>query len=586
MEFLRKLILQTQTHLQGLTTSQRMAILSLAGLIVVSIFWLISWAGKAEMVALLDQPLTAEELTQVRKQLDADGVKYQQSGDRLLVPTDRVVSLQAKLAQSDALPRDISITFNKLIDNASPWLAADEQDRRYNMALANELGLRIRLFSGVQVASVFLDKNTKRTIGPVAVAPTASIQVTMKSGQSLDRPLAKAMASFVSRAVSGLDISNVQVTDTSGRTFSMPRQDEMVGEDDLENRQKREKYFKDQIRELFATTIPNIDVVVRAEIDPRATTTNETEYGKPVKTKDTSKTSETSEGRSPNEPGTVPNTGTPNVATGSNSRTEETVSETTFDAAQDRKMSTTVTRANRLVSLSAAINVPRSYLATIYKNANNDKDPTDAELDSAPSTQTILTRIKSQVETLMLKDNGKENKTEVAKSLPLVTVNWFHDHPAMPMFGSVAADGTGSSSKLASADSMKQYMQMYGGKVGLGALAVISLFMMLMMVRRGGDGSVLPSGDSADESLSAANIAARFSKKSKRKAVKTVEDLTLDNAPVGEVEVSEHLLVGREVDESTLRSQKLVEQVAAMVKQDPAVAVNVLQRWIDSEYYK
>ena len=57
--------------------------------------------------------------------------------------------------------------------------------------------------------------------------------------------------------------------------------------------------------------------------------------------------------------------------------------------------------------------------------------------------------------------------------------------------------------------------------------------------------------------------------------------MDLSEGPVGDAEVSDHLLVGREVDETTLRSQKMVEQVSELVKADPNMAVTVLQRWMD-----
>jgi flagellar biosynthesis/type III secretory pathway M-ring protein FliF/YscJ len=75
----------------------------------------------------------------------------------------------------------------------------------------------------------------------------------------------------------------------------------------------------------------------------------------------------------------------------------------------------------------------------------------------------------------------------------------------------------------------------------------------------------------------------RGKKSKKKKNQEEVEEFDVSDAPIGEAEVTEHLLVGREVDESTLRSQKLVEQVAELIKQDPNTTVSVLQRWIDAE---
>ncbi|MBI4578516.1 MAG: hypothetical protein HY718_02370, partial [Planctomycetes bacterium] len=403
MDFLRKLVLQTKSHLRGLTVSQRLAIGACTAVVVLSLLWLLSWAGKPEMVPLFDQSVTADELAAIRQQLDADGVKYRVAGDRVTVPAGEVTRLQAKLAQSNALPQDISITFEKLIANSSPWFSRDEQDWRRNVALANELSLRLRQFSGVRDARVFIDRSARRTIGPSPIMPTASVQVTMAAGRDLDNGQVRAMASFVSRAVGGLEIHNVQVTDfTSGRTYSVPRQEEGLAYDDLEDRQKKENYFAGQIRELLES-IPGIRVAVRAELDPRATTVTDLKHGKPAVTKDRSKTVESSEGRPAGEPGLVPNSSSPNAAVAVGHRSEESDTETVYSAAQDVTKTIFDTPRHRLVSLSASINVPRSFLAGIFKHANNGKEPTDDELEAAATTQSALDKIKTQVETLMPK---------------------------------------------------------------------------------------------------------------------------------------------------------------------------------------
>lgn len=554
MEFLRKLILQTKHHLGGLTLSQRLAIGACAGLVALSIFWLVSWAGKAQMVPLFNQSITAEELGPIRQQLDSSGVKYRISGDRVLVPPDSVLGLQAQLAQSNALPRDISITFDHIIQSSSPFLSRDEQDWRRNIALANELSLRLRHFKGVRDARVFIDKNTKRTIGPSPIVPTASIQVTMGAGLELDKKQVRAMASFVSRAVAGLDIHRVQVTDfTSGRTYSVPREEDGLAYDDLEDRQKKETYFANQIRELL-DNIPGLRVAVRAELDARATQVSETKHGKPAVTKDRSKTLEMTEGHPQAEPGVVPNSGSPNAVTMA-SRTEENETETTFEAAQDVTRTIFDTPRHRLLSLSASINVPRSFLAAIFSQANEGREPTDEELEAAPSTKKALAKIQQQVETLMPRVEEAESQVAVA---------WFHDGAHLLQAGEPVRAGP--------ADNVLSYVQAYGSKAGLGALALISLVMMVMMVRKVGEGPVLPGEEPPPSGVG-------IGRRRRRRRDDTDDERTEED--ISEAELSDHLLVGCEVDEATLRSRKLVEQVSELVKADPAMAVSVLQRWMD-----
>jgi flagellar biosynthesis/type III secretory pathway M-ring protein FliF/YscJ len=116
----------------------------------------------------------------------------------------------------------------------------------------------------------------------------------------------------------------------------------------------------------------------------------------------------------------------------------------------------------------------------------------------------------------------------------------------------------------------------YGGKAGLGVLAAFSLLMMLMMVRKVSEGPVLP-GEEPPKQL------VRIITKKQAAQMEEQEEpdvLTVNGPPVGEAEAHEDLLVGREVDEATLRVQQVVQQVADMVKEDPKTSASILQRWI------
>src|SRR5690606_22428044 len=120
-----------------------------------------------------------------------------------------------------------------------------------------------------------------------------------------------------------------------------------------------------------------------------------------------------------------------------------------------------------------------------------------------------------------------------------------------------------------SQDGLLTFARAYGGQMGVGALAVASLVMMVMMVRRAGEGPVLPGEEPP---------ALKGRRDRRRESV-----LVASTAPIGEADESEPLLVAKEVDEQTLRTQQVVEQVVDLVKDDPQNSVQILQRWIDSD---
>ena len=555
MEFLRKLLLQTQAHLKGLALSQRLAIGSCLALIVVALLWLTQWASTPELVPLLDQAMTAQEISPIQSRLDAQGIAYKVTGNVIMVPAESRPRLLAQLGQQRVLPNDISIGFAKLMEDNSPWLSMEEQGRRWSVARSNELSRVLREFDGVQDARVLVDEKTRRTFGQPASTPTASIFVKMTPGMQLDKERVFAMASFVSRAVAGLDISSVAVTDaTTGRSYTVPTASEALAFDDLEDRQKKEEYFANKIKGLLAN-IPGLLVAVHAELDLETRKQTKETYGKPVQLTDKSETMVQDRGTVAGGPGVVPNTSRAVTPPGVMDKTEKSTNETTFDAKVD--VTQTVTEAPRhgLKSLAASINVPRSYLAAIFKGANKGKEPTDAELETASSAE--REKIKRQVERAL----------NIPKGTDGVVVDWFHDDAVVQMSPVVEA-GT--------QDSVMAMAKTYGGKIGLGALGVVSLFMMLMMVRRASEGPVLP-GEEPPPPLPKGRLTRRMPPK------EDPELMVVGKGPVGQAEETEQLLVAKEIDEHTVRTQQVVEQVNELIREDPTSSVSILQRWIDED---
>ncbi len=540
MEFLRKLVLQTKVHLQGLTTSQKLAIGSSVVLIAVALFALMHWAAKPEMTALLDQPLGAEEMSRIQQNLDAAGVEYKMVGDVIYVPVDQQPKLLARLTQQRLLPNDISMGFAKLIGEASnPWLTLQEQDRRWNIARCNELARVLREFNGVRDARVFVETAAKRNIGQANVQPTASVSVKLADDVVLDKELTRAIAGFVSSAVANLSIHNVTVVDaTTGRSSSVPRAEDGNASGLHEARKQEEDRFANTIRDLLAT-IP-VSVKVYCELDAESRQETKEIYGKPALSEESTET-ETETRTSPSgEPGVVPNTTAGVAGAVPTDNREKSRSETKYKSDTDKTVTLTQRPRYTIKSVAASVNVPKSYLLGVLKPA---KEPTDQELDTMSTS--LLDKIKKAVVAVM--PVGSEDR---------VTVEWFPDPGAIAM----SQSGGGAESQ-----GVAGLVSNYWDKAGIGALAVLGLLMMLMMVRKVGEGPVLP-GEEPPVAIRRRSM-----------PVAPVEE----EIPVSEAKESEPLLVGKEVDEETLRAQQIVSQVSEMIKGDPASSAGILQRWIE-----
>ncbi len=551
MDFLRRLLTTTQTYLKGMSGSQRLAIGSCVALIALALLWLVNWAGQPSLVPLLDQPLSAQEIVPIQQQLDAQSVVYKvTSANTILVPAESRPRLLAQLGQQKALPNDISIGFARMMEDSSPWLSMEEQSRRWSIARSYELSRVLREFDGVVDARVLLDDKTRRSLGSAPVTPTASIFVKMTPGMPLDKDRVHAMASFVSRAVAGLDITNVAVTDaTTGRSYSVPKATDALAFSDLEDRRVKEEYYAERIRSLLAH-IPGLLVAVHAELSEESKRETVKKFGKPAMLTDKTETSTMERAPAGSGPGVVPNTGRAVTPSGIVEKTEKSTSETNYDGKVDETLTMTEAPRHTTKRLSASVVVPRSWLAGIYRSANKGKDPTDGDIDAGWTVH--QKKIASQVETAL----------GIPKGSGGVEVGWFHDEAVVQMNEAVQA-GAG--------EDIMTLARTYGGKVGVGALGVMGLLMMLMMVRKVSEGPVLPG----EEPPAPRTMRGRRSKAD--------ETMVVSAEPVGRAEVTENLLVAREVDEQTVRTQQVVQQVQDMIKEDPGGATSILQRWIDLE---
>jgi flagellar M-ring protein FliF len=559
MDYLRRLILQTHNHLKGLTVSQRLAIGSCVALIAVSLVWLMQWAGRPELVPLLDGPVTAQELPAMEQKLAAMGVTYKLANNVLMVPAERRLQLLAALSDGEALPKDTSIGFTHIVQDASPWLGAEQQQFNRTVALGNELAKALRFMNGVQEARVFIDRTTRRTVGGPPLVPTASVFVKLAPGADLDARRTEAIAGFVCRAVSGLDITKVGVTDArTGRTRTVKPRNELMPFDDLEDRQLKEDYFAEKIQKLLSH-IPGLLVAVHAELDPESRKTVKETWHKPVAISEKNETHLTTRGEPAGGAGVTPNTSKAVTPTAVADRTEKENSETTYQVPPDSRVES-FEPWHGLKSLTASVNVPQSYLAAIFKRANPGKDPTDADIQSVADEQ--IRKIRE----LVLGSIGSKDENSVK-------VAWFPDEAVLNLAG-------GGEPAVAGND-IVELVRAYGGKAGLGALAVVSLFMMLMMVRRASEGPVLPGEEPPKPQI--IRILGAKGRQRGAEGEEEPETLTVGSPPIGEAEAREQLLVGREIDESTLRVQQVVDQVADLIKSDPKSSATILQRWIDAE---
>lgn len=556
MEFLKAQANQIGDQLKRMTNSQRIAIVMSAVVVLAGAWGLLNWAGGSEWTPVLDQTLTGGEIQHVESTLLAAGFESRVQAQQVMVKGDAGARrrAQAVLAQADALPRDTSSSYAELLKDDSPFRSDRATTWRWNRGLEYELSSVLREFRGVVDARVLLTKADTRGFRRHGEASSASVAVTMDDDQGIPKKLVASIANFVAGAA-GLSISDIKITD-GFRFYRAPDEANPMPTEQLDLQRQIEEHHArkiyDQLQHI-AGVVVNVHATLRTADEQISKKTT----GEPKISSESTKTDETSGGGDAIGPGVKPNQGRA-IANGGPSQTsvkEETKTE--FNGETDVEQRDSMLRAGQLEGLLASVSIPRTYLEQVVLSgrAADDTSPiTPTKFERASSD--VLPRIKALVKPLI-------NATADDQ----VVVDWYYD--AAPE----SETGTASSPPLDYLALAKQY----GPQVGLGLLALVSFLAVLRMAKKaqaslggggggkagragvGMSGSVTPFGSDGQPVLA-----------------------SLGGGPtaVGEAEELGAVLEGREIDQETVRTMQIVKQIGTLVKEDPGVAANLVERWI------
>jgi flagellar biosynthesis/type III secretory pathway M-ring protein FliF/YscJ len=407
----------------------------------------------------------------------------------------------------------------------------------------------LRTWQGVRDAQVIINQVKRRAFGEANVEPSATVNLKLRNSGKPPKKLVKAAADAITGAVAGMTRDRVKVI-INGASYGV-REDEADGGDDWMDRVKEsEQHFSQKILDHFGSAIDGL--MVSVTVDPKMQQSQiEKEhydkagtFDKPVSIDE--KTEETtSNSRGPGEPGVVPNTGanqTARLDTATPTAGGEGTTSSLTSTQTKNQIFPSVTRevikerGGSSAVVGASIGVPRSHFVRIYKTINpSAKDPDQATLQ--PVIDAELASIKKQV-------MGCISNTPADK----VDVEPYFDY--LPAGDSLAQPAVASSLPVAITGNMKE--------IALGVLAVLSLFMVTMMVRKGTPAPVvIAKQDRAVPQVGGA-----------------------DDLPA-EVNEGIQTMDGMEVDDDSIRTQQMIGQVSNMVKENPDGAANLVKRWLN-----
>lgn len=570
MESLQKLLARVFTQTRDLSRSQRLAIL-LGGLLVgVSLLGLLRWAATPEMTPLLDQELLPDELARVRTGLELIKEPFRLVGQKILVRADANRSaILAQLQQQDKLPSDTSAGFSALVKESNPWISQAEHERRWTVALKQELEQVLRQFRGVKSASVFLPLNQeRRRFAQQEAAATASITLVMAGGEPVGRDLALAAARLVCGAVRGLPLRNIEVLDGNGVSALDWDSETAAGSSLDRQRRKAEQDIRAKI--IAQLPDPKSRVAVQVELELTNKTSEIQAPTDPVETRVETTAERTVRSRPHGQPGVVPNVGVSAGIPAADEGTSKETNSTEYTSGYRRTQE--ATSPGGLKEVWAAVNLSRSYLEHVFRQSQPSAgEPNEEQL------QQVFEREKPRVVSQVKKLVKPQDDAHVA-------VDWYYD---------TVLETEPAVVRATAGDEVLDYVRRYGAQSGLGLLAVISLGLMLRMARKrdGGEAFGLEIGLPKESIEAARRAASDVAKAARREQSRRTgqaaapgqtggEVLEVMPSAVGQAATTEGVLVAQEVDERTVQTNKMLDQVAQVVDGDAEMAATLLEQWI------
>ena len=523
---------------------------------------MVQWAASPEMVPLLRQDLGPEDMSRVRSGLEQMNEPFTESGSQILVRASaNKPALVARLLLDDKLPESTITGFEALVKENNPWLSQEENNRRWTVALTNELEAVLRKFSGVRSADVFLDLNSRRRsmLGGRAES-RASVTLKMKGGEPLTRKLAMGVARLISGAVRGVKLRDVSVVDGNTGASALEWEDEHAGSGFQKQKAEHEKSIAAKIRSQLGVPKARVSVQVELDMTSTATQSNTPVDGVPIK--EETDESERNRGSASAQPGAQINTGI--AANGPGTQSTETRKTETIEYQAGQTITSEQTPGGAIKEISAAINVSYSYLESVYRRKNPDvENPTTDDVIGVFDDE--KSRIINQVTKLVRPAEADQ-----------VAVDWYYDSIDLEMgIGGEGGDGT------TSLGSAMELVKRYGPQSALGMLALVSFALMLNMSKKidAADSIGLEIGLPA-EHIEAAKRAARDASNEAAQAGPPERPKAIVTAPVESTSMASGLLMGKEVDESTVQMHSMLEQVGKFVAEDPEVVAGLFERWV------
>ncbi|MBN1257547.1 MAG: hypothetical protein JXA52_07560 [Planctomycetes bacterium] len=302
--------------MRDMSVTQRLAIM-MTGLTVALALGMVVFIGSvSEDVSTVPLPLTISptEWAEVESLLLESGIESTYDVQKGVVTVDSKDRYDAwvLLAQNDMFDEDSHLGFEKALADIDYTITESNRQSIMLVARQNELAKMIATMKQVESAKVMFDGGDRNRIGP-PIKPRASIMIKTALGKKLDQAVAETIISLVSASLSGLDKTNVTVTDQHGAHYYTRSTDDsgFMAAERLAQQRMLQEHYKQIVEDIARAFYPGIEafgfVTVVLDLDTKREKTTEVLEGVAIR-KQTSKEESESTSKPSAEVGTVPNT--------------------------------------------------------------------------------------------------------------------------------------------------------------------------------------------------------------------------------------------------------------------------------------
>ena len=265
MDLLNRAFEQVKDVFTSMTPGARITAGLLLVVIVVSLVFLFQGnITSSDNFLLGARAFSTAELEAVEGAFAKAGLSdYELDGNKVRIPSAQKDKYIAALAENDALPTNFSDIFARESRGANPFETKPQAEQRWRTAKQQELALVISHMQGVEMAQVIYDE-VDRPGFPRKIEKTATVAVKAEGMGELEQHQLKAVRHLVSAAFAGLKHEDVTVTDlNTGRTHGGGGEGFTSIEEDpyFERKQYYEKLWREKIRQAVSF-VPGVEVTV------------------------------------------------------------------------------------------------------------------------------------------------------------------------------------------------------------------------------------------------------------------------------------------------------------------------------------